>query len=121
MAVTVVYDLPVTTAGSTTPAPSTQQSPRDPTSTTPFNEVRGRLVGDGSTTQVVITHNLGLTTAELSRDFPKVGLENILDGNPVWWVSARAANTVTISFHASFTNAVTAFVFNVERPYGPTR
>ena len=121
MAISVLYDWPVATAGSTTPAPASQQVPTLPDSTTPFNRVRGRIVGDGTATNVSVTHNFGLTAAMLARDYPTVGLEPQLNGNPTWWVTAKTANALQLNFSAAITNGSTAFVFDITRPVAVSR
>lgn len=117
MAITLNYYWPVVTPGSTTPAAASQQSPSMPTSTTPFNSVEVVVTGDGASTGITITHNLGLSTAELSRLFPEVRFEPQVSSYPTWWVSGRASNTVSISFSATFT--VSTGIFRISRPYRP--
>jgi len=119
MAITVLYEWPVATPGSTTPPTGTTPPPTIPTSTVRYNTVVAELVGDSSSTSVVITHNLALTTSQLAVLQPEVAYEPLVSGAPTIWVSARATNTVTIGFSA--TSAVTFGLVRIRRPFGPTR
>lgn len=119
MAISILYDWPVSTPGSTTPAPSTQAPPTTPTSTVKFNDVVATLVGDGTSTSVTITHNLELSSAELGQVFPEVAFEPIVTGAPTYWVSARAANTVTIGL--SGTTSATFAVVRIRRPFSASK
>lgn len=123
MAVVVNYEWPVATPGSTTPPAASTKPPTYPAppSSVAFNEVTAQITGDNTATSVVVTHNLGLSTAELSAFFPSVTFEPLAStfytGQPV--VTARAANTVTIGFN---TTGVSAFALvRIRRPFAPTR
>ena len=119
MALTVLYDYPVTTPGTTTPAPANQPPPTNLDSSTRFNRVKARLVGDGSTTSVTITHNLGVSTAQLAQDYPEVHFEPLVTGAPSYWVITRAANSITIGLSA--TTAATFAVVTILRPFSPSK
>ena len=114
MALTILYDWPVTTPGSTTPAPSSQAPPTIPTSSVTFNKVVATLVGDSASTSVTVTHNLELTTAELAALCPEIHMEPLVTGAPTYWVITRAPNTVTLGL--SGTTAATFAVLRISRP-----
>ena len=116
MAIVPNYKTPV--SGATAPtatAPPTQYFE----SSVRFNKVRAELTGDGAATTVVVTHNLGLSPAELAADFPEVNVEPIAAGAPTWYVSARATNTVTLGFGGTFSG--TFGVVSISRPHSGSR
>lgn len=118
MAIPVTYKTPVSgTIAPVATTPPTQYFE----STVRFNKVSAEVQGDAASTSVVVTHNLGLSAAELAADFPDVNFEPIVTGAPSWWVSARATNTVTIGFSATFTNGTTFGVVKVSRPLSSIR
>lgn len=79
------------------------------------------VLTDGVATSVVITHNLNISTADLANHFPKVTLiprsQAAADGTLAPWVSALAANTITITFLAVVGN----FDVVIDRPYNSIR
>lgn len=107
---TVTYEAPV----SGTVAPTAAQSKNK-------NTVSAVVTGDGvvTSTSIVITHNWGLTAAQLAQGFPQVVVENLLvggqAGNPI--VAAKAANSVTLTVVA-FTGA--ALRVRLQRPMSLT-
>lgn len=116
MAITANYQWPVT--GGTAPA-ATANPPQIPTSSVKFNAVAAAIDGDGvSAGPLVFTHNLGITAQELADNFPEVTFEPTVAGAPSWWVSAKATNTVTVSFSGTF--AGTFGTLRVKRPDRPT-
>lgn len=118
MAISVNYKTPV----SGTVAPTATTAPTQLfESTVKYNTVVAELVGDGTSTSVVITHNLEASTAELAADFPDVGVEPLVSGAPSWWVSTRGTNSVTIGLSATFTSGVTFGVVKIKRPLSNTR
>jgi Fe-S cluster assembly scaffold protein SufB len=101
----VAYEWPIT--GAT--APTAQQSRN-------HQQVVAVITGDNAATTFTVTHNWGLTAAELAALFPEVDYEAILAaGNtaaPV--VSARNANSVDFTCTA-FTGA--GLVVRIRRPH----
>lgn len=87
MAVTVTYSWPV--AGVV--APTALQ--------TEDLVVADVIADNNADTDAVITHNIGLSAAELVAGFPIVALEPMIAAAQasLWYVSAKAANTVTVT------------------------
>lgn len=115
MAITLTYEWPV--SGATAPT-ANATPPNIPTSTTKFNEVIVSAIGDGTATSFTITHNFGLTPAELAALFPEVRYEPSVAGAPSYYVSARATNSVTVGLNGTFVG--TFGVFRVNRPMRTT-
>lgn len=121
MAVVVAYQWPVATPGSTTPPAATTKPPTipSPPSSVAFNQVTALLTGDNTATSVVITHNMGLSLAELSAYWPEVRFEALAQPSASPFVIARAANTVTVGFN---TTGVVAFALcRINRPQATVR
>jgi hypothetical protein len=124
MALEVQYNWPVATPGTTTPPAANSAPPTNPAppATVRFNEVVAALTGDGASTSVTITHNLGITAQELTQDWPEVKNEPQVSGAPSIWTIARAANTVTIGLSATVATSVGVFtLIRITRPQSATR
>lgn len=116
MAIVPNYKTPV----SGTIAPAANAAPTQYfESSTRYNKVVAELNGDGSATGVTITHNLGMSPAELAADLPDVGIENVVSGAPTWWVTARTTNNVQLSFGGTFSG--TFGVCKISRPLSNAR
>lgn len=116
MAIGQVYKTPI----SGTIAPTATQAPTQYfESSVRFNRVNVELTGDGVATGITITHNLGLSPAELAADYPDVGLTPLLSGAPSWWVTANTANNTQLSFSGTFSG--TFFIAKISRPQSSTR
>lgn len=105
MANTVNYTNPATGATAPTAVQSrTHQS------------IKATVTGDNSATTITITHNWGISTAQLALGFPNVQYEEILASGytaaPI--ITGKTANAVTFSCTA-FTGA--GLVIVVERPF----
>jgi hypothetical protein len=102
---TLAYETPVTGA---TP-PTAFQSSR-------HNEVTAVVTGDGSSTDFTITHNFGLTAAELADGWPRVSFEYLLAAGytAAALITSKTANTVVFSCSA-FTGA--GLRVRIERPH----
>jgi hypothetical protein len=111
MADVLNYVYPVT-AGATTPPTAAQMRTHQ--------QMYVTITGDTAATSVVITHNWGLSTAEIVQ-WPEVEFEPLLAGfygaNPL--ITTRAANSVTIT-HVAFA-AVAAVGVRLKRPWSATR
>jgi len=106
---TVTYEWPV--AGTT--APTATQSRTHQT-------VSAIITGDGAATTFTVTHNWGLSTAELAAGFPWVNDEQLLAAGytAAQLITSKTTNAVAFS-NTAFTGAglrITLF-----RPWTPTR
>lgn len=118
MALNVNFKTPV--AGTVAPAANAAPTQYFESSVR-FNEVRAEVVGDGTSTSIVITHNLGMSPAELAADFPRVQFEPIAANAPSHFVSARATNTVTVGFNGTFLSGGTFGIISIQRPQSAGR
>jgi hypothetical protein len=107
---TVTYD-----ANGTIPAGTTA-----PTAAQAFgaNQISAVITGDGAATTFVVTHNWGLSTAQLTAAQPNVTFEPLLaayyTADPL--ITTRAANSVTCTVVA-FSGAAIRCV--LKRPFSP--
>lgn len=116
MAIVPNYKTPV--SGTIAPGASTAPTQYFESSVR-YNKVVAELNGDGAATGVTITHNLGLSPAELAADFPDIGIENVVSGAPSWWVTARTTNNIQLSFGGTFSG--TFGVAKISRPVSLAR
>jgi len=102
---TVTYEYPV--AGTT--APTASQSSRK-------NEISAVITGDNSATDFTVTHNWGLSAAELADGWPRVNIEYLLAAGytAASLITSKTANTVVFS-NTAFTGA--ALRVRLERPH----
>lgn len=119
MSISVSYFWPVATPGSATAPTSTTRPPTNPTSSVDFNEVVAQLIGDGTSTSVVVTHNLQITVAELAQLWPEVRLEPNAASAPSVYVSAKTSNNVTLGFNGTFLG--TFGIVRIKRPANVSR
>ena len=106
---TVAYEYPV--SGATAPTASQMRT---------HQSMSAIVTGDGAATTFVITHNWGLSAADLTNGFPWVQLEILLAAGytaaPL--VTTKATNSVTFTCTA-FTGA--GLRVRLERPYSMLR
>lgn len=104
MANVFAYRYPIT--GSTPPTVQQNQG---------HSRVSGIVTTDGATASLVITHNLGISVADLAADLPDVTFEPkdaAFNAQNVF-VANRDANTVTLTTDG---DGVTVFGVRIERP-----
>lgn len=106
----VVYMLP---AGGVDVPPTVQQ-------TAGHSRVSGEATTDGAATTITLTHNLGISAADLARDFPDVDLTSAdEDFNALnAFTQTKGANSVVIHVDAG---TIASFRFRIERPTTLTR
>ena len=90
-------------------APTAQQASR-------VSEVAATVTGDGAATSFVLTHNFGMSTADLANGLPEVQFEPLLAA--AWTeephVTVKGANSITVVVVGA---AATAFMnVRVKRP-----
>jgi hypothetical protein len=119
MALTATYFWPVATPGTTTPPASSAAPPTNITSSVRFNQVDVEVTGDGTSTTIVLTHNLEITPTELTQLWPEVRFEPIVASAPSPYVVARASNTVTVAFVG--TSLLATHIVRISRPFSATR
>ena len=85
-------------------------------------QVLAQVQGDAAATSFTVTHNMGISTAQLAAGFPEVELEVITAGGitaaPI--ISSKTANTVVFANTAFPAGAGPALNVRVKRPYSPT-
>jgi hypothetical protein len=106
---TVTYETPVT--GVT--APTATQSRTHQT-------VSAIITGDGAATTFTLTHNWGLSTADLAAGYPFVEAEYLLAAGytSAWLITSKTANTVVFS-NTAFTGA--GLRIRLQRPWTAIR
>lgn len=106
---TVAYEYPV--SGATAPTASQART---------HQSMSAIVTGDGSATSFVITHNWGLSAADLTNGFPWVQLEILITAGytAAALVTTKAANSVTFTC-TGFTGA--GLRVRLERPYSMLR
>lgn len=70
-----------------------------PTALQVADQVTALITSDGGAGNAVVTHNMGLSVADLAVGRPVVTIEKVLQAASLadWIVSAKAANTVTLT------------------------
>jgi hypothetical protein len=106
---TVTYETPVT--GVTAPTAAQART---------HQQVSAVITGDGAATSFTVTHNWGLSTADLAAGWAEVELEYLLAAGytAAALITSKTANTVVFSCTA-FTGA--GLRVRVKRPWTPTR
>lgn len=108
MAVVLNYEYPV--AGLVGPTPLQGQA----------DSCNANIIEDaGAALSVVITHNMAISAADLALGFPQVILTPLLADarTSLWIVTAKAANTVTVTKAASAGDADPQLCVHIRRPH----
>ncbi len=119
MAITSNYYWPVATPGTTTPPLSSTRPPTNIPASGGYNEVVAELTGDGTATNIVLTHNFQLTVAELAQLWPECRFEPILAGSYSPYFTNKTSNTVQVNFTG--TSASAFGIVRITRPQATTK
>jgi hypothetical protein len=108
--ITVTYTYPV--AGATAPTAAQTRN---------RSMITGTIIMADGDTQAVVTHNWGLSAAELTDRFPLAKWDYVTPGTAPALISwSRATNTVTFT-KATGTGTGATFEFNLQRPHSIIR